>query len=506
MGKIKKKTASKIGLWSAISMLIGSIIGIGIFFKNGNVFKINDFNSIAILVAWILSGIISLCAAFSFAEVGSSVGSNAGIGGWCQKLVGYRFGRFVKMTQPFFYFIILAFAISIFVSEAIFNIFNISETLHFSVVMIVGFLVFVLFLFLNFISLKASAKFAIVTTAMKFIPIAMIIIGGIIYGVMNPSNSLFVVENNSITQVGPFNFTTVLVSIPSILFAYDPFFGVGNLSNEMKNPQKNVPLTIIISMIIVTVFYLLVTISQILVGEGSVYGVFARMFENDANAASAVNIVISIFIFVSILGVLNSFCALILRSFQSIIDEKLVYNAPWFKNFNYTFMPHYSNPYKGAGLLALISLSVVFLIMFIPSAILNTDALIDGISNFPVTIFFGVYGTVILGGIVNRFTKKHDVNKVRGFMFVAPVAVVGCYLVSFFQLFYTFSIDAFSDPLGQMSWGLFSQNNFITQKWMGSVLFYIYLVAMGSFYFVNSHLTKKYMLSAERVFGGTNYY
>lgn len=127
-------------------------------------------------------------------------------------------------------------------------------------------------------------------------------------------------------------------------------------------------------------------------------------------------------------------------------------------------MPHYSNPYKGAGLLALISLSVVFLIMFIPSAILNTDALIDGISNFPVTIFFGVYGTVILGGIVNRFTKKHDVNKVRGFMFVAPVAVIGCYLVSFFQLFYTFSIDAFSDPLGQMSWGLFSQNNFITQK------------------------------------------
>lgn len=506
MKKIKNKSASKIGLLSAISMLIGSIIGIGIFFKNGNVFKINDFNSISILVAWILSGIISLCAAFSFAEVGSSVGSNAGIGGWCEKLVGNKFGRFVKMTQPFFYFVILAFAISIFVSEAIFNIFNFSEEVHFSVIMIVGFLIFALFLFLNFISLKGSAKFAIVTTAMKFIPIAMIVFGGIIYGVMNPSNSLFVIEDNNITKVGPFDFTTVLVSIPSILFAYDPFFGVGNLSNEMKNPQKNVPLTIIISMIIVTVFYLLVTVSQLLVGEGSVYGVFTSIFQNDPFASSAVTITISIFIFISILGVLNSFCALIIRSFQSIIDEQLVYNAPWFRNFNYTVMPYYNNPYKGATFLAFISLTTVFIIMLIPSAILNTDALIDGMSNFPVTIFFGVYGTVILGGIINRFTKKHTVNKVRGFMVVAPVAVLGCYLVSFFQLFYTFSIDAFSDPFGSISWGLFSQNNFITQKWVGSMLFYIYLIAMISFYFANSNLTKKYMLSARTMFGGTSYY
>lgn len=51
MPQVNTKTAKKIGLFAAISMLIGSIVGVGIFFKNGNIFATNDYNAIGILVA-----------------------------------------------------------------------------------------------------------------------------------------------------------------------------------------------------------------------------------------------------------------------------------------------------------------------------------------------------------------------------------------------------------------------------------------------------------------------
>lgn len=494
MPQVNTKTAKKIGLFAAISMLIGSIVGVGIFFKNGNIFATNDYNAIGILVAWILSGIISLSAAFSFAEVGSSLNSNAGLGGWCYKLVGKRFGNFVKTIQPFFYFTVLAFSISIFSGEAIFNIFNVAEQLHFAVIMLVGLLLFIFFIGLNYFSLKASSRFQMVATTLKFVPILIVIITGIIYGVMNPQNSLFSLagDKTSPIVIGDFNFGSVLIAIPSILFAFDPFFGVGNLSNDMKNPQRNVPLTIIISMIIVTIAYLLVTISQILVGTGNVYELFAEVFESNDTVSNAFRIVTSIFIFISIVGVLNSFCALMLRSYQSLIDENLIIGVNKIESWAAKLFPWRNLQYKGALLLCILSYLFLFIIIFIlsvSSSSNGTDAFVDGISNFPVAIFFFVYATVILGGFINRFTNKVKVQRIKGFMFFSVVAVLGCYLVSLSQIFYIYTVAVFMDPtsVSLFKWGLFSSDGFQTEAWMGMVLLFAYLGLLFIYYFVNHY-------------------
>ncbi|MDE6476815.1 MAG: hypothetical protein K2L48_01245 [Mycoplasmoidaceae bacterium] len=41
---VSKKTAASIGLFGAVSIIIGSTVGVGIFFKNGNIFKNNNGN------------------------------------------------------------------------------------------------------------------------------------------------------------------------------------------------------------------------------------------------------------------------------------------------------------------------------------------------------------------------------------------------------------------------------------------------------------------------------
>ncbi|MCQ3907471.1 MAG: amino acid permease [Mycoplasmoidaceae bacterium] len=61
----------------------------------------------------------------------------------------------------------------------------------------------------------------------------------------------------------------VFRSIPAILFAFDSFLVIGNVQKNVENPEKNVPLAIIISMIIAAVFQILITIACITMGRGA---------------------------------------------------------------------------------------------------------------------------------------------------------------------------------------------------------------------------------------------
>ena len=78
---VKKKTAAKVGLGSAILTIFSGVIGIGIFFKNDSVFKNNDFNAIATLITWIISIFFVLCIALSFSQIVScKTNDNLGLG------------------------------------------------------------------------------------------------------------------------------------------------------------------------------------------------------------------------------------------------------------------------------------------------------------------------------------------------------------------------------------------------------------------------------------------
>jgi hypothetical protein len=49
--QVSKKTAGRIGLFGAISVIVGAVVGIGIFFKNGGIFKNNNGNATGVLLS-----------------------------------------------------------------------------------------------------------------------------------------------------------------------------------------------------------------------------------------------------------------------------------------------------------------------------------------------------------------------------------------------------------------------------------------------------------------------
>ena len=121
--KMKPKTADKIGLFSAIMVILGAMIGIGIFLKNGGIFKNNNGNPYGILTSWLIVIVIAICTAYSFGEISRvRTAANAGLGGWSSRYINNRFGRFVKLMYPLMYYSIVTFAITFFLSELIFKI------------------------------------------------------------------------------------------------------------------------------------------------------------------------------------------------------------------------------------------------------------------------------------------------------------------------------------------------------------------------------------------------
>lgn len=477
------KTAKKIGLFAAISILIGSIIGIGIFFKNNTVFQNNDNNAIGVLISWVLASIISLATAYSFSEIGFNHRNGAGIGGAVEKHLGHKFGRFISFNNSFFYFGILNLAVAIFSAESIVNIFMPDQTItiHMAAIMVIGLALIFLFIVFNYLSIKWSTRFQMVSTILKFIPLTMVAVAGLVYGIMHPELSLF--NSDGLTQHGSLSINGILSSIPAILFAYDSFLGVASLQGEMDNPRKKVPLTIVVGMGICIFMYLFVTIGQIMVSSGTAYGVFQTIFSGDKTASTILNIVISVFILICVLGVLNSLVLVALRANVYVIRYRIFYGYWWFNKMG-------NSDLKVGMFVAFFIYTFWWTVLMIPTSILNTDAFIDGISNFPTLFMFAIYGTVVLKGLINRFNKKVHVMKMPGFLIIAPIAVIGCYLAFGYQFFYFYSVNAFMNPMDKINWGLFATGTYTIKAYMGSICFLTMLMAFSVIPLINDSLLR----------------
>jgi hypothetical protein len=91
------------------------------------------------------------------------------------------------------------------------------------------------------------------------------------------------------------------------------------------------------------------------------------------------------------------------------------------------------------------------LIIYLPSAILNTDTIIDGATNTCTEISFVMYGIAILGSLINRKTNKHEVTKFKFQMPLGIFAVICCIGIAGYSTIYSFIILPIIDPHGNTS-------------------------------------------------------
>ena len=230
-----------INLVQGLSIVVGMIIGSGIFLKPAIVLK-DAGNPIMALAAWILGGIITLASALTIAEIASNIPRAGGLYTYLEELYGERWGFLLGWVQT-----VISYPASVAAQAIAFSIYA-----SYFIPMtdwqqrLLGIGVLALLLLLNILSTRCGAVIQVIATVGKLIPIASILVVGLINGV---SDGALGVRSGLIGNTG--------TAILGTLWAYDGWISVTNMAGEMKNPKKNMPRAIIIGMILVIAVYAL---------------------------------------------------------------------------------------------------------------------------------------------------------------------------------------------------------------------------------------------------------
>lgn len=302
------------GLPTAVCMVVGTVIGSGVFFKAQNVLSATGGNMPLGILAWIISGILMIVCSLQFAGMGNKYQNVSGVVDYAEATCGKSYAYYFAWFMVNIYYPGMT-SVLAWVSARYFGVlFGWSMTGP-EVLTLSGFILVASYA-LNALSPKLAGKFQISATAIKLIPIVLMAIIGTLIGL----------SNGTLTT----NFTTVVseavggttgglfAAVVATIFAYEGWICATSINAELKNPKKNLPLALIFGSLIVVTAYVLYYIgvaggasNEVLINEGATTA-FANIFGGIGGTF------LNICIVVSCLGTLNGLMVASTRGMYSI--------------------------------------------------------------------------------------------------------------------------------------------------------------------------------------------
>ena len=265
--------AKKIGFWSATAIIIGSVIGSGVFMKPASM--AGQLGSpVWLTLVWVIAGIFSLFGALIYAELGAMLPETGGIYVYFRKM----FGEFVAYLYGWAAFSVMntaAVAAIAFVCAQYADYFlhlpRFSEVTEQSVVWHLPFIgdLFPLKNFgvkslaislvagltwLNYRSVKAGSSFQLISTIVKIGVIAALVVGIFFFGNGSFQN-FFQAEN---PKQGGALLSGIIAAMTGAFFAYDGWINITFIAGEIKQPQRNIPKSLFTGVIVCIIVYILV--------------------------------------------------------------------------------------------------------------------------------------------------------------------------------------------------------------------------------------------------------
>lgn len=236
-----------LGLISSLSLVIGTVIGSGIFFKQAAVLDYAHSSNLA-LVAWLVGGLITMASGLTIAEIGSQMPHTGGLYVYLENIYGKFWGFLAGWMQIIVYGPTLIAALGSYLATLLVAFFDLPKTST----PLLAVIVIALIAAFNLLSNRYGAAFQVITTVGKLLPIAAIIIFGLLFGKANAFNQV-ATTSGSVTLNG------FGMAILATLFAYDGWVLIANMGGEIKNPKKLLPKAIVFGIGLVLIIYMLVT-------------------------------------------------------------------------------------------------------------------------------------------------------------------------------------------------------------------------------------------------------
>ncbi len=404
-----------LGIWSAAAIVVGTVIGSGIFLVPNAMVR-NVGSPKMVFAVWIFGGILSLFGALSYAELAAALPQAGGeyvylreaygplwafLYGWTQMFVA-KSGSIATLASGFFIYLSNfrpeLEKVWVVVPMPLSNSFEI----HYGQVLAMG--VIAVLALINYFGVKIGGNVQVSVTIVKVALIAAIIVIGL-------GSGHGTVSNFSTSIAAPGGIAGFFAALVAALWAYDGWNNVSMVSSEVRNPQRNLPLALIIGTLAVIVIYLLANLAYFYVlpadAVASTSRVAGEMMRQilGAPGAGAVSIAAMISIFAALNGSILT---------GSRVPFAMARDGLFFKRVGYVH-PKHRTP------------SVSILALSAWACLLVLSGRYDQLYTYVIFASVILYGMATAAVIVLRF-KRPDMPRpyrVIGYPMVPIVFVVG---------------------------------------------------------------------------------
>jgi len=369
MEKLKRKYS----LPTTISLVIGIVMGSGIFLKNIDITRNVGGNILISSFIFLLMGSIMIVSAYAFSISASRIEKVNGLVDYIEDASNEKVAFYSAYYFNFIFLPIITSALA-FASASFFKQLIGASSKYFEIYF--GILFLVLSFTVNILVPKIAGRFQIITTVVKLLPI--LLIGTIGLFISNKSDVEVI---SSFTETGKINFFKALLSAA---FAYEGWIVSTTINAEVKNSKKNLPKALVIGSLITIVCFLVYNIGitfiigsdAILISKNDqrlVEEAFSKVLNNNIGGK-----LFLFFVFVSCYGVLNGLTMGTSRGMYSVAIRA---NGKIFKPF--LKLNKFSNTSIKSGIVGFL-LSLFFLVYFFLAVIFkivpgNIDEIAIGI-------------------------------------------------------------------------------------------------------------------------------
>ncbi|CAG2199712.1 unnamed protein product [Mytilus edulis] len=376
------KLKRSVGLISGTSLIVGTIIGSGIFISPTDV--LDRTGSVGLsLVIWSLSGLLALLGALSYSELGTMIRKSGGEYAYMKEAYGDVMAFLFAWTSVIVIRTSSVAIISLTFGEYMATFFPMCGSPE-NIKKLVAIVVIVTIAVVNCIDTTLAARMQVFFTGAKLIALMIIVVGGLIR--LGQGHVSQFEDSFKGSETNP---SSIALAFYNALWAYDGWNNLNYVTEEIEDPKKNLPRANILAVLLVTVVYILTNISYLTAMTA------AELLSVDAVA--------------------------VVRSHTILDGGRVVYVAS--REGHLPEVLSYVHCKRVTPMPSIVFTALISIAMVIPG---NIGSLIDFFS-FTAWLFYGLtVGSLIL----LRFTRK-DLERPLKIPIIIPIVfvLIACYLV-----------------------------------------------------------------------------
>ncbi|MGN0486187.1 MAG: APC family permease [Acutalibacteraceae bacterium] len=421
---MSNKLHKRYGLPTAICMVVGIVIGSGVFFKAEKILTETGGNLPLGILAWVIGGLVMISCALAFSFLATKHEKVNGLVDYAEAVVGKRYAFMIGWFMAIFYYPTLT-SVLAWISARYICVLMGWSIAGGQCLALAGFLLCASFA-MNTLAPVLSGKFQVSTTIIKMIPLLLMAVVGTIKGL---SDGMLVQNFTTVVREDINTMGALFKAVVATCFAYEGWIIATTINAELKDAKRNLPRALVAGTITVVLTYIVyyiglaggITNEEMMAGgEAGAKMAFSAVFSNFAGT------LLFVFVVISCIGTLNGLMLGNVRGLYSCAMHSDIPSLRFFRPVD----PE-SNMPANSGIFSLLIASA-WLLYFYGAVITTIEGHAPWFGKFsydsselPIVTTYAMYIPIF----ISMIRKEKDLGLLKGKIVPALAIVTSAFMV-----------------------------------------------------------------------------